>query len=191
MTTTPKIILIPGSSRSGSWNAKLAGTIDQALAVAGAETTRISLADYDMPIYNGDLEQNRGVPADAKKLGHLIAQHHGVVLVCPEYNGSITPLLKNTIDWLSRDLGEAKPFADRVFALTACSPGALGGLRGLAHMRDVLVALGADMVTPQLAVGSANSAFNEDETLANDRHQGMLDKVVDAMIERASFLARA
>lgn len=186
----PRIIVIPGSSRSGSWNVKLAGTVTRQLALAGADVTRISLSDYDMPIYNGDLEKDRGVPANARKLGAMIAQHHGVVLVCPEYNGSLTPLIKNTLDWLSRDLGDIKPYANRAFALTSCSPGALGGIRGLNHVRDSLVSIGADVITPQLAVGSAGSAFNDDDSLKNERQAAMLQKLAEAVIERAHYFAR-
>lgn len=188
--TQPSIIVVPGSTRSGSWNVKLAGTITKQIAISGTEVTRISLSDYEMPIYNGDLEKDRGVPANARKLGKLIAQHHGVVLVCPEYNGSVTPLMKNTLDWLSRDLGDIKPYADRTFALTSCSPGALGGIRGLNHMRDSLVSIGADVITPQLAVGSAASAFNDDDSLKNERQAAMLQKLVNAVIERAQYFAR-
>jgi NAD(P)H-dependent FMN reductase len=186
----PRIIVIPGSSRSGSWNVKLAGTITKALAERGAEATQVSLGDYEMPLYNGDLENSKGIPAKARQLGALISAHHGVVLVNPEYNGSISPLMKNAIDWMSRDLGDIKPYQGRVFALASCSPGALGGIRALAHVRDVMVSVGADLVTPQLAVGGASTAFDESEQLAQERHQALLQKMCTALIERASYLAR-
>ena len=188
--STAKIIVIPGSSRAGSINTKLAGTITKALAERSADVTRISLGDYELPLYNGDVEASEGVPANAVKLGKLIAAHHGVVLVSPEYNGSISPLLKNAIDWLSRDLGNVKPYSNTAFALASCSPGALGGIRGLSHLRDVLVSIGADVVSPQLCVGSANSAFDGDENLTQERQQSLLQKQCAALIERASLNAR-
>ncbi len=121
----PRILVFSGSIRANSVNSRLAGTITKALADAGAEAKNISLADYEMPIYDGDLEQENGVPESAVKLGKLISEHDGVIVVSPEYNGSISPLLKNTLDWMSRDLGDIKPYA-QTFALASCSPGALG-----------------------------------------------------------------
>ena len=188
--TTPRIIVIPGSVRTGSVNAKLADAITKALSDKGPEVVRVSLEDYPMPIYDGNLESEKGVPANALKLGELIAQHHGVVFVCPEYNASISPLLKNTIDWLSRNLGETKPYANRTFALASCSPGALGGIRGLSHTRDVLVSIGADVITPQLAVGPAGDAFDDGGNLKQDRHRAILDKLCNTLIERAAYLTK-
>jgi len=188
--SAPKIIVIPGSSRAGSWNTKLAGTITKGLAERGAEVTRISLGDYEMPLYSGDIEDAKGVPANAKKLGQLIASHHGVVIVSPEYNGSMSPLLKNAIDWLSRDLGDIKPYANRAFALASCSPGGLGGIRGLSHLRDTLVSIGAEVITPQLCVGAAHSAFDDQDNLTQERQLGLLQKQCNALIERAGIYAR-
>ncbi len=187
---TPNILVIPGSTRAGSWNVRLAGAITKSLAEKGAVAQRISLSDYDMPIYNGDLEEQEGPPANARKLGKLMSTCQGIVLVGPEYNGSITPLMKNTLDWLSRDLGDVKPYQNRVFGLAACSPGALGGIRSLSHVRDVLVSIGADLITPQLAVGQASSAFNEREELSNDRHIAILDRFSDTLIGRATDYTR-
>ena len=122
-----KVLIVPGSNRSASLNVKLAGHIARELSLLGADATRISLADYPMPIYDGDDEAANGIPEPARKLIAQFKAHDAVVIVSPEYNGSIPGLLKNTIDWMSRD-GVA-PFRDRVFAIAAASPGALGGMR--------------------------------------------------------------
>ena len=186
--TSPKIIVIPGSSRKGSHNRRLAEVIANQLNVLGGEATAINLADFPMPIYNGDLEESDGAPDSAMKLAKLIADNHGVVLVNPEYNGSFSGLMKNTLDWLSRDVG-VKVFQNRVFALAACSPGGLGGMRVLAHARDNLVSVGADMITPQVAVGNAHTAFAEDNTLSNERTASLLQSFCETLIERAKTYA--
>lgn len=180
----PKILVIPGSKRRNSVNSKLAISIALALNQNGAEATAITLADFEMPIYDGDLEGNSGAPESAKDLATLIGTHQGVVLVNPEYNGSFSGLMKNTLDWLSRDVG-VKVFQDRTFALAACSPGMLGGIRVLSHARDNLVSVGADVITPQLAVGNAASAFADDGSLANERTSGLLQNLCETLIERA------
>lgn len=180
----PKIIVIPGSARTGSHNARLAAVIAKTLNKMGADAQAISLADYPMPILNQDDEAESGAPENARKLAALIGEHHGVVLVNPEYNGSFTGLMKNTLDWLSRDVG-VKVYQNRVFALAACSPGMLGGIRVLSHARDNLVSVGADMITTQLAVGGANNAFGDDDTLTNERAAGLLQSLCTSLIERA------
>ncbi len=184
-----KIIIIPGSSRAASHNARLGKSVEAALRTLGAEPTLISLADYPMPILNQDDEAEHGVPENAKVLASLIAEHQGVVLINPEYNGSFSGLMKNTLDWLSRDVG-LKVFKNRVFALAACSPGALGGIRVLAHARDNLVSVGADMITPQLAVGGANNAFADDHSLTNERAAGLLQSLCETLIHRAKDYTR-
>ena len=180
----PKIIVIPGSARTGSHNARLGAVIAKQLNEMGAEAQVVSLADYPMPILNQDDENESGAPENARKLAALIGEHQGVVLVNPEYNGSFTALMKNTLDWLSRDVG-LKVYQNRVFALAACSPGMLGGIRVLSHARDNLVSVGADMVTTQLAVGGAANAFGDDDTLTNERASGLLQTMCAGLIERA------
>ena len=180
----PKIIVIPGSMRTGSHNVRLAGIIAKQLNELGADAQAITLADYQMPILNQDDEADTGTPEAARKLAALIGEHQGVVLVNPEYNGSFSGLMKNTLDWLSRDVG-VKVYQNRVFALAACSPGMLGGIRVLSHARDNLVSVGADMITTQLAVGGAGKAFAEDDTLTNERAAGLLKSLCESLIDRA------
>jgi chromate reductase, NAD(P)H dehydrogenase (quinone) len=130
----PKILVIPGSLRAQSFNARLAALATKRLMLADADVTRISLADYPLPIYDGDLVQRSGPPQHATALKRLICAHQGVLMVSPEYNASITPLLKNAIDWVStvRERGErehAAAFRHRVFALAGASPGRSGAVR--------------------------------------------------------------
>ena len=126
---------------------------------------------------------------DGSPLPPWSAGAHLDVLVSPEYNGSIPPLLKNTLDWLSRDLGDTKPYQAVTYALAACSPGKLGGIRVVNHIRDTLVSVGADIITPQLCVGPAGDAFNDDDELTIEFHQKLLQNLCDTLIERASNFA--
>src|SRR3954471_17760566 len=159
-----KILVIPGSLRAGSLNARLAATAAYELAQAGAEVTRISLADFTLPIYDGDLQVKSGVPKNAINLKRMIGVHHGVLIVTPEYNSSLPPLLKNAIDWVSRvqDSGEIRGhvFRDRAFAIAAASAGRLGGTRCLAALRLVLSACHATVIPDQLALSFADQAYD-------------------------------
>ena len=130
-----KILVIPGSLRTGSLNAKLAAVAAHQFAQAGVEVTRLSLADFPLPIYDGDLQTKSGVPKNAVDLKRMIGVHHGVLFVTPEYNSSVPPLLKNAIDWVSRvhDAHESRGqvFRGRAFAIAGASHSRLGGARAL------------------------------------------------------------
>ena len=185
-----KIIIIPGSTRIGAFSIQLAVAIKQALEAKNCDVTLVDMTDYPMPLLNQDLEQESGPPQQAKELAALVSQHHGVVLVNPEYNSSLTPLMKNTIDWMSRDMGDAKPYQNCAFALASSSPGGLGGIRALSHMRDILVSIGAqEVISPQLGVGNAMTAFDDDGNLAVERLQPMLQNFCDRLIEAANRYA--
>src|SRR5499426_624265 len=169
-----KILVIPGSLRTGSLNAKLAAAIAHELVVAGVEVTRISLADFPLPIYDGDLQAKSGVPKNAVNLKRMMGVHHGVLIVTPEYNSSVPALVKNTIDWISRvhDPQETRGqvFHDRAFAIAAASGGRLGGARALAALRLILTACHAPVVPNQLALSFAEQAYDDKDRLkhAND-----------------------
>src|SRR6202020_506892 len=139
-----KILVIPGSLRTGSLNAKLAAVAAHQFAQRGVEVTRLSLADFPLPIYDGDLQTKSGVPKHAVDLKRMIGAHHGVLIVTPEYNSSVPPLLKNAIDWVSRvhDTHESRGevFRGRAFAIAGASHGRLGGARALAALRLILSA---------------------------------------------------
>jgi NAD(P)H-dependent FMN reductase len=166
-----KILVIPGSLRTGSLNARLAAVAVHELAQSGAEITRISLADFPLPIYDGDLQAKSGVPKHAVNLKRMIAAHHGILIVTPEYNSSVPALVKNTIDWVSRvqDPHEARGqvFRDRVFAIASASGGRLGGARALAALRLILAACHAQVIPNQLALSFADDAYDEMDRLKN------------------------
>src|SRR5437764_5450010 len=157
-----KILVIPGSLRTGSLNARLAATAAYEVMQAGAEVTRISLADFPLPIYDGDLQVRSGVPKNAINLKRMIGVHHGVLIVTPEYNSSVPPLVKNTIDWVSRvqDAHETRGqvFRERAFAIAAASDSRLGGTRSLAALRLILTACHATVIPNQLALSFAGQA---------------------------------
>lgn len=189
----PKIIVFAGSIRSGSINEKLAVAAADALRRAGAEVSHISLKDYQLPLYDGDLQAREGIPAAARNLVELFFEHQGVFVASPEYNASFPPLLKNTFDWMSRINIEGRPplpaFKDRVFALGAVSGGAMGGYRGLTQLRTMMeLGLGALVLPDMVAVGNAATAFGEDGALANERTRDFLDVVVKKLVDVAGRL---
>jgi chromate reductase, NAD(P)H dehydrogenase (quinone) len=166
-----KILVIPGSTRTGSLNAKLAAVAAHQFAQAGAEVTRLSLADFPLPIYDGDLQTKSGVPKNAVDLKRMIGVHHGVLFVTPEYNSSVPPLLKNAIDWVSRvhDAHETRGqvFRGRAFAIASASGGRLGGARAIAALRLILSACHALVIPNQLALAFANEAYDDMDRLKN------------------------
>jgi chromate reductase len=182
-----KILVIPGSLRTGSLNAKLAAIIAAELALAGAEVTRISLSDFPLPIYDGDLQAKSGVPKHAINLKRLMSTHHGVVIVTPEYNSSVPALLKNAIDWVSRvqDLHETRGqvFRERAFAIAAASGGRLGGTRALAALRLILSACQAPVIPNQLALSFAAEAYDDMDRLKHPADIEALKVLVRQLIE--------
>jgi NAD(P)H-dependent FMN reductase len=190
----PKILVFAGSIRTGSHNARLAALASKELTLAGADVTRISLADYPMPIYDGDLEATSGVPQNAVKLKQLMAAHQGVFIASPEYNASITPLLKNTIDWISRvrERGEAPlaVYKKCVFALGAASDGSYGGMRSLMALRQTLeLGCGALVIPEQIAVMRASDAFDEIDNLKEERLAQLMKRVAQRLTDMAREVA--
>jgi chromate reductase, NAD(P)H dehydrogenase (quinone) len=186
----PRILVIPGSNRSGSYNARLAGTIVKALALKECEVARVTLRDYEMPTYDADFEARNGQPENARKLARLINEHDAIVVVSPEYNASIPPLVKNTFDWLSRvrrdDRGELAPYRERLFALASASPGQFGGMRCLYHLRATLMASGAFILTEQLSVSFAARAFDDRDELVDDADRARLDTLCNAIVDKVN-----
>lgn len=186
-----KIVALAGSVRSESLNRKLMGAAVAAARAAGAEVTVVDLREYPMPIYDGDLEAREGIPANARKLKAIFKAHQGLLIVAPEYNASITPLLKNTLDWVSRpDGGEAGsvPYQGKVAALYAASAGALGGLRGLTHLRAVLQNVGVLVQTEQYALPRANEAFAPDGALLDPRARASVEGVAQRLVDLTNKL---
>jgi NAD(P)H-dependent FMN reductase len=189
----PRILVLAGSTRTGSFNQALAAAAVRALRAKGADVAHASLRDHPLPIYDGDLEAAEGQPPAAVALARLFAAHQGVFLACPEYNASITPLLKNAIDWVSRvktlDGAPAAPFKNRVFALGAASNGAMGGYRGLIAVRHTLeLGLGALVLPEMVSVGGAANAFAEDGALKDARLAGLLDAAATRLVAEAARL---
>jgi NAD(P)H-dependent FMN reductase len=184
----PKILVFAGSIRTGSFNARLAANAAKHLALLGAEVTHISLADYPMPLYDANLEGRSGQPEHAVKLKQLFMAHGGIFIASPEYNASITPLLKNTLDWVSRVReGREVPLAaykDRVFALGGASNGNFGAMRSLLALRQVLeIGCGALVIPDQLALPRAADAYDENDNLKDEqtvsRLKGVLQRLMD------------
>lgn len=188
----PKILIIPGSNRSGSFNASLAAAASVELARQGADVTRISLIDYPLPLVDEDLKERSGIPDSAMKLGRMIAAHNGVFLCCPEYNSSISPLLKNMIDWvslISRDGDRPfKAWQGRYVALGSASNGKFAGIRGLYHVRSVMANVGTQVISEQCSVGGAASAFDEDGNLKDERTAGMLANTCKSLIAHCTLM---
>ncbi len=182
-----KILVIPGSLRTGSLNAKLAAVAAGEFAQAGVEVTRISLADFPLSIYDGDLQAKSGVPKHAINLKRMIGAHHGVLIVTPEYNSSIPPLVKNTIDWVSRvhDAHEIRGqvFRQRPFAIAAASEGRLGGTRSLAALRLILTACHATVIPNQLALSFAGEAYDDMDRLKHPADLESLGALVRQLID--------
>jgi NAD(P)H-dependent FMN reductase len=184
-----KILVIPGSLRAGSLNARLAAAIAHELVQSGAEVSRISLSDFPLPIYDGDLQAKSGVPKHAVNLKRMIGAHHGVLIVTPEHNSSVPALVKNTIDWVSRvqDPHEARGqvFRERVFAIAAASGGRLGGTRALAALRLILSACHAMVVPNQLALSFADQAYDEMDHLKHPADIEALKALVRQLIDHS------
>jgi chromate reductase, NAD(P)H dehydrogenase (quinone) len=182
-----KILVIPGSLRTGSLNARLAAAAVHEFAKAGVEVTRISLGDFPLPIYDGDLQTKSGVPKNAINLKRMIGAHHGVLIVTPEYNSSVPSLVKNTIDWVTRvqDLHETRGqvFRGRPFAIAAASENRLGGVRVLAALRLILSACQATVIPSQLALPFATEAYDDMDRLKYPADIDALDALVRQLID--------
>jgi len=166
---TPRLLAFCGSSRSGSFNQTLLDLAVHGALDAGAEVTALRLADYQLPIYDGDWEGEHGLPAAARVLQTLFREHDGLLIATPDYNGGYTALLKNTLDWLSRPdpkLPKAQPvFHCKIAALLSASPGHLGGIRSQQALHGVLHRLGVIVLPEAFALGSAHQAFDDDGEL--------------------------
>ena len=182
-----KILVIPGSLRSGSLNARLAAVAAHEFAQSGVEVSRISLSDFPLPIYDGDLQAKSGVPKNAVNLKRMIGAHHGVLIVTPEYNSSVPALVKNTIDWVSRvqDPHEIRGqvFHDRAFAIAAASGGRLGGTRALAALRLILSACRATVIPNQVALSFAEEAYDDMDRLKHSADSEGLKALVRQLID--------
>jgi len=188
-----KLLLISGSARRGSFNGMLAAAAARLAASQGVETDLVAPADLRLPLYDGDLEEEEGLPASVVALKARFIAADAILFACPEYNSSITPLLKNLIDWVSRagsdDEAPLTAYKGKVAGLVAASPGALGGMRGLVTVRSILGNIGVIVVPTQFALSKAHEAFDAEGNLVNDRAGKSLEAVVLEVIRVAKALA--
>jgi NAD(P)H-dependent FMN reductase len=190
--SAPKVLVIPGSLRGGSHNVRLAALATKELVQAEADVTRISLVDYPLPLFDADLANEKGPPTNAVNLKRLVSAHRGVFIASPEYNASITPLLKNAIDWIStvRE-GDEPPlaaFQSRVFALGAASPGR-SGMQSLIALRQVLaVGCRALVIPEQVSIPNAATAFDDMDQLTDARAATQLKLVARRLVDYARLL---
>jgi NAD(P)H-dependent FMN reductase len=181
------VLVFAGSARRESLNKTLARLAAQQVDAAGGRAQFVDLHDFPMPLYDGDLEAADGPPAAAQALGRMVAAHAGLVIVSPENNASVSSLLKNTLDWLSRlrlDGAAQDPLAGRVAALMAASPGAFGGVRGLYHLRAILNTLDVEVLAPQFLLPRAGQAFDAQGGLTDARARDQLAAVVRRLLQR-------
>lgn len=191
----PKILVMAGSLRKGSSNARLAALAAKEFALAEADVSRISLADYELPLFDADLMTDSGMPKAALELKNMVAAHQGIFIASPEYSASVSPLLKNTIDWMSRPRDRDEPnyatFKGRVFALGAAANGAAGGVRGLMALRQVLeLGCGALVIPEQINVGRSGQAFDDMDNLKDEALAAALKALARRLIELASLMPR-
>lgn len=192
MTATAKILAFAGSTRSDSDNKKLAKLGADAVRAAGAEATLVDLRDLPLPVFDQDLEAREGMPANGQKLKDLFLAHDALLIASPEYNSSITAVLKNAIDWVSRPSKPGEPglacFTGKVAALMSASPGALGGLRGLVHLRSILGNIQVLVLPDQMAIVKANDAFNADGSLKDANQQASVERIARKLVATTARL---
>lgn len=185
-----RILAFAGSTRTDSLNKKLIRIAAAGASEAGADVTTIDLRDFQMPLYDGDLEQNEGLPQNVQRLKELMSSQQGFLIAAPEYNSSITGVLKNTIDWTSRQAENDTMacYAGKVAGIMSASPGRLGGLRGLVHVRAILENMGVMVIPEQIAISAAHEAF-DDDSLKDKRQEEKVKKIganLTRILERLS-----
>lgn len=187
-----KLLFFAGSAREHSFTKKLAKAAYKLALDKDAEATFIDLRDYPMPIYDGDLEEKEGLPGNAEILKKMFSEQDGFFIVTPEYNSSLPPLLKNTIDWISRpnpkDPDMADPYKGKTAAIAAASPGGLGGMRVLVPLRMLLGNIGIHVMPSQVSVNYASKAFDENGALINEAQFELLTAALDQLINTTKAL---
>lgn len=180
MTASPRILAFAGSARRESLNKKLLAAVVAAARAGGADVTMVDFKELAIPLYEGDLEEAEGIPANAQRLIDLIRRHQGLLIASPEYNAQMTPLLKNVLDWCTR--AEENPLEGRVAAVVSASPGMFGGVRSMTHCRQLLLHLGCHVIPAQCIVPQAHKAFADDGSLREDRHRQTVTVVASELI---------
>jgi len=176
----PKILAFAGSTRIDSFNKKLVKIAAIGARDAGTDVTVIDLRDFAMPLYDGDLEQKDGLPENTRNLKELMKSHQGFLISSPEYNSSISGVLKNTIDWTSRQSKDEESlacFKGKVAGIMSASPGGLGGLRGLVHVRAILENISVMVIPEQIAIAKAHEVFDADGSLKDKKQEEQVKKI--------------
>ena len=181
-----RMVALAGSTRRGSLNQQLVAEV--ARRTAHAEVQVLNLNHYPLPLYDGDLEGSRGVPETAQELARILATGDALVIASPEYNASMSAVLKNVLDWVSR---VGRVFEGKPVMLLSASPGSLGGLQGLGHLRAVFTALGALVLPGQRAVAKAHEAFDSEGRLLDEQLGSDLDRLTSELVRVAGRLAPA
>jgi NAD(P)H-dependent FMN reductase len=184
-----RILVFAGSARRASLNKMLARLATQAVRAAGAEATFVDLDDYPMPVYHGDLEDAEGLPENARKLREIFIAHDAFLIASPENNQSVSALLKNTIDWISRGIGDGKgansgltPYRGKVAGLMGATPGPWGTQRAMPHLRQILSGLGVLVLGDVVALAHADAAFDEAGQLKDERARKTLDNLAKSLV---------
>ncbi|MHC5025380.1 MAG: NADPH-dependent FMN reductase [Planctomycetota bacterium] len=189
---TVRLLAFAGSLRADSFNRKLAHAASELARGHGAEVDEIDLRDYRLPIFDQDLEAAEGLPESAVRLREHFLAANGLILAAPEYNGSMPAVLKNTIDWLTRPVSKEAPgpscFKGKTAALLAASPGGLGGLRGLVHVRAVLTGIGVIVLPGQRVIGQAHNAFDADGNFTDDSVRSGIDAIAAELVRVSAAL---
>jgi NAD(P)H-dependent FMN reductase len=189
-----RILVFAGSARQGSWNKKLAALAARRARHGGAEVTLLDLAAFPMPIYDGDIEEEMGLPEHAKKFKEAVIAHDAIIIASPEYNGSFTPLLKNAIDWATRREQPSEPpvraFKGKAVALLSASTGAFGGMRGLIALRILMSAIRCQVLPDQLSVPKADQAFSPEGELIDPMLNARLDEILANLVQLTACLKR-
>ena len=186
-----RIVAFAGSLRSGSFNKKLIRIAAAGARAAGAAVTEIDLRDIPMPLYDGDIEREHGLPPNAKVFKRLLIEHHGFLISSPEYNSAVSGVLKNAIDWASRPEPNEPALAaykGKIAGLVSACPGQLGGIRGLAVLRSILSNIGVIVIPTQMAISRANDAFEPGGELKDERQQTAVESVGAEVVSIAAKL---
>lgn len=190
----PRILAFAGSTRSGSFNRKLLRLAAEAARRAGGEVTEIDLREFALPLYDGDLEAHEGLPGPARRLREIFKDHRGLLIAAPEYNSSVSGVLKNAIDWVSRPQPGEPPlacFAGKVAALLSASTGALGGVRGLAALRSILGNIKVLVLPDQVTLPQAADAFTPEGLLKDAKRQEAVERLAAELVRVVGRLAEA
>ena len=187
------IAVIAGSTRAGSFNRALARIAAARLAAHGADVVEVDLATFDLPLYSAALEAE-AFPPDALRLKQLFAAQDGLLFVSPEYNGSVPPLLKNAIDWASRPTGDEglvalTAYRGKATAVMAASISPFGGLRALAHLRQILSTVQTLVIPEQVLVPNAHAAFDTEGALKDALPASLVDMTAARLVAVAAALA--